>query len=96
MPKSREKKRSLKHVLALPDLPDGESIDGRWAGTLTYFPSPAVLEVDFGLNEGKCEGAERITIPGRKQSYTAPLAGCSVDSNQVVFSVGDASDSISH
>lgn len=73
-----EPKRSLR---------DGESINGRWAGTLSYFPSPADFEVDLGLNEGKCEGAARITIPDRKQSYAAPLAGCSVDGNQVVFSV---------
>jgi hypothetical protein len=73
-----EEKRTLR---------DGESIDGRWAGTLSYFPSPADLEVDLSLIAGKCEGAARIKIPDRKQSYAAPLAGCTVDGNQVVFSV---------
>ena len=68
-------------------LRDGESIDGRWAGTLSYFPSSADLEIDLALNDGKCEGAARIKIPDRKQSYGAPLAGCTVDGNEVVFSV---------
>jgi hypothetical protein len=68
-------------------LRDGESINGRWVGTLSYFPSSADLEIDLTLNDGKCEGAARIKIPDRKQSYGAPLAGCTVDGNEVVFSV---------
>jgi hypothetical protein len=73
-----ERKRTLRN---------GERIDDRWAATLSYFPSSANLEIDLSLDEGKCEGAARIKIPDRKQSYGAPLAGCTVDGNQVVFSV---------
>jgi hypothetical protein len=66
----------------------GEAFAGQWAGTLTYYPSPASLELAIrSAEDGKCEGNAVINIPDRHQRYEDSLAQCSTEGNRLTFSV---------
>jgi hypothetical protein len=79
-PVTMERKRTLRN---------GERIDDRWAATLSYFPSSANLEIDLSLTLAWTKASAKVLRESRSRtasSPTAPLAGCTVDGNQVVFS----------
>jgi hypothetical protein len=63
-----------------------DRVVGAWTGSLTYYPSPAVLNVTFRFDGDKCQGELVIELPDRKQRYEGPLATCSVSGDSLTFS----------
>ncbi len=73
-------------------LPSGEAMQpdrlaGAWTGDLTYYPSPAVLELTLRFEGDRCQGDVVINVPDRKQRYDTPLAECSLSGQELRFSV---------
>ncbi|HSB15381.1 MAG TPA: SGNH/GDSL hydrolase family protein [Bryobacteraceae bacterium] len=73
-------------------LPSGEAMQpdqlaGVWTGDLTYYPSPAILDLTLRFEGGKCQGDVVIRVPDRNQRYDAPLAECSLSGQELRFSV---------
>jgi hypothetical protein len=64
-----------------------DRLAGAWTGDLTYYPSPAILELTLRFDGDKCQGDVVIKVPDRKQRYDAPLAECSFSGQELRFSV---------
>ena len=64
-----------------------DRVAGAWTGNLTYYPSPAVLNVTFRFDGDKCQGEVAIQVPDRKQRYEAPMTTCLVSGDSLTFSV---------
>ena len=64
-----------------------DQLSGAWSGDLTYYPSPAVLDLALRFEGDKCQGDVVIKVPDRKQRYDAPLAECSLSGQELRFSV---------
>jgi hypothetical protein len=60
---------------------------GAWTGNLTYYPSPAFLNLTLQFNGNRCEGQVAIQIPERKQRYEAPAFNCAASADHLSFSV---------
>jgi hypothetical protein len=64
-----------------------QAIAGAWTGNLTYYPSPAFLNLTLQFNGNTCEGQVAIHIPECKQRYEAPAFNCAVSAGHLSFSV---------
>ena len=64
-----------------------QAMAGAWTGNLTYYPSPAFLNLTLQFNGNTCEGQVAIHIPERKQRYEAPAFDCAVSAGHLNFSV---------
>jgi len=83
---ARPSERSETGPFAAPQL-TADRLAGHWTGELTYYPSPAALDVVFRFEVDKCQGEISIQVPERRQRYEGPLATCSVSADAVTFTV---------
>lgn len=64
-----------------------QDLAGAWSGELTFYPSPATLNLTLQFNGSRCEGQVAIDIPARKQRYEAPVFDCALIGGRLGFSV---------
>jgi hypothetical protein len=62
-------------------------LTGHWLGELTYYPSPALLELMLRFQGDRCQGEVSIRLPDSGQRFDAPLADCGISGSELRFSV---------
>jgi hypothetical protein len=60
---------------------------GSWTGELSYYPTPANLDLTLRVNGAQCEGEVTVRVPERMYRYDAPLQDCSVAGQELRFTV---------